>query len=322
MSKFIGQLVNLGIGRETTHGTTVAATHWLARTALTFDDRAEQAVAMQSLGIIDDATDAFVTQVRGEGTVEGYIRDKSFGLLLYSMLGSLSTSGANPYTHTFTMLQSNQHPSLTFYVDDPNQDYRFPLVMLSKMTIDVKLGELVSFAADFISRRSIPDSVSKSYAAENYFTAKHAHVKIATALTGLAAATELAVKGFKIEVMKNLLPEQDLGTVSLADIHNQSFAVEGEFELLYEDQTFRNYMMDGSTRSLRLQLSNTDVDLGGGVNPSLTIDLSKVYFFDWEQDRTNDKIVSQKVKFKALYDITNAKNIIDSAILINAQASY
>lgn len=322
MSKFIGQLANVGIGRETTRGTPVAAAFWLPRTAITFDDKAEKAVAMQAMGVIDEGTDAFVTKVWGEGTIDGYIRDKSFGLILYALMGSESVSGANPYTHTFTIAQSNQHTSLTLYADDPNQDYRFALAMLNKLTIDVKLGELVTFSADFMSRRSVPDSQTKSYVAENHFTAKHVNIYTGANIAGLTGATALAIKAFKLDFMKNLLPEQDLGTISLADIHNQSMAVEGELELMYEDQTYRNYMLDGTYKSLRLEAKNTDVDLGGGVNPRLTIDLSRVHFFDWEQDRTNDKIVMQKVKYKALYDLANAKNIIDSIVLVNAQATY
>lgn len=322
MSKFIGQLANLGIGRETTRGTPVAAAFWLARTQITFDDKAEKALAMQAMGVIDDATDAFVTKVWAEGTVEGYIRDKSFGLILYALMGAETPTGANPYTHTYTLAQSNQHTSLTLYADDPNQDYRFALAMLNKLSIEAKPGELVTFSADFMARRSVPDSQTKSYVAENHFTAKHTNVYLASNIAGLAAASALAVKGVKIDFMKNLLPEQDLGTISLADIHNQSIAVEGELELMYEDQTYRNYMLDGTYKSLRIELKNTDVDLGGGVNPKLTIDLPRVHFFDWEQDRTNDKIVMQKVKFKALYDLSATKNIIDSIVLINAQASY
>ena len=324
MSKFIGQLVNVGLAKEAVRGTPVAATYWLPKTALSFDDRVEKVIASESLGVIDDSSDAYVVQKFGEGGMEGYIRDKSFGLLLYALLGTVSSAvkETTAYNHTFTIAQSNQHQSLTVSVDDPIGDVLFPLTMINKLSIDVKLGEIVKFNVDFMSRQSRDSSFSTSYVAENKFTAKHAIIKIAANIAGLAAASALAIKGFKIDFVKNLMKEQDLGTPSLADIHNQAMSVEGEIDLLYEDRTYRDYMLNETYKSLRLDIINGDVTIGASSNPELQINLPRVHFFDWEVDRANEKLSSQKMKFKGLYDLTNAKNIIDTIVLTNTVTSY
>lgn len=324
MSKFIGQLVDVGIAKESSRGAGGAPTYWLPKTQLSFDDRVTKVLSLEGLGVIDDAGDAYVTQKRGEGSIEGYIRDKSFGLLLYALMGTLNSAvkETTAYNHTLTIAQTNQHQSLAFSVSDPIGDTQFRLVMLDKLSIEAQLNQLVKFTADFISRHSVPDSSTASYVAENKFVAKHCVIKTAANIAALTAAAALPVKSIKIDFMKNLMVEQDLGTPSLGDILNQSFAVEGELELFYEDRTYRDYMLDGTYKSLRLDIINTDVTIGATSNPELKIDLSKVHFFDWEADRSNDKISTQRVKFKALYDLTNAKNIIDSIVLTNLVTSY
>lgn len=324
MAKFTGQLVNVGIAKEATRGAGATPTFWLPKTAITFDDRVTKAISEEGLGVIDDANDAFVTQLRGEGSIEGYIRDKSFGLLVMAMLGGApSTGGANPYTHTWTgPTQTNQHQSLAFSVLDPIGEVMFKLVMLEKLSIMAELNEIVKYQADFISRDSDPTDQTASYTNENKFVAKHVTIKTADAVASLDAAAALPIKSFKIDMIKNLMPEQDLGTATLADIHNQRMEVSGEIELLYEDRTYRDYMLNGTYKCLRLDIVNSEVALGGGLNPRLKIDMPRVHFFDWEADRSNDKIAGQKIKFKALYDLTNSLNLINSLVLINANSAY
>lgn len=318
IAKFIGQLVNLGIARESSRGTGVDPVYWVPRTALSFQNRAEKAIEMESLGVLDDADAAYVVSKFGEGAVEGHIRDKSFGLFLYALLGTANSANVSgtTYDHTFTLAASNQHQSLTFTVDDPIADNQFKLVMLNTLEISAVLNEIVQYNASFISQHSVGATVSKSYVAENKFTAKHANVKIAANLAALDAASNVAVKNFRITFNKNLMRDHDLGTVSAIDILNQSISVEGQLELLYEDNTYRDYMLDGTYKALRLDLLNTDVSLDTG-NPRLQINLPRVHFYDWEADYTNDQIAKQTVSFKALYDLSGANNLVSSIVLRN-----
>ena len=88
-----------------------------------------------------------------------------------------------------------------------------------------------------------------------------------------------------------------------------------------DDQTYRQYMLDGSYKALRLDFLNSDVLIGATSQPRFTVDLSRCAFEEWEPTRENDSIVTQKISFRALYDITNS-NIINSCTLINNVASY
>jgi len=61
MSKFIGRKLNIGIGKESTRGTAVAATFWMPKMELTHDDKITQVVNESSIGVIEDAEGADIT---------------------------------------------------------------------------------------------------------------------------------------------------------------------------------------------------------------------------------------------------------------------
>src|ERR1700710_2355606 len=90
--KGIGKLIQVGVARETTRGTAISsASNWLPWTDLTLDEKKDFAVDEQSYGVIEDATN--LTQVKkwSQGSLMGNVLDQSFGLVLYSMFGTLTS---------------------------------------------------------------------------------------------------------------------------------------------------------------------------------------------------------------------------------------
>lgn len=325
MTKYIGRRIKVGVARETSRGAGASAVYQLPQTDFSHDDKIVQARSVGSLGNIADSEEAFVTTKYAEGDLEGEIRSKSFGLLLYAMLGSLSTGAVvdSSYTHSFTVSHSNQHQSLAFVVADPNTTELFKLVMLNELEIIAELDQVVTFKASFMSKVSrdtgltVPDVV-----AESKFTKKHVNVKIASNIAGLSGATPISVKSLSLKIMKNVTMDDILGTAEPEDFLNQQLAVEGELTLNYEAETYKNYQNNGTNRALEISMVNTDATIGSGTRPSLTIQLPKVDFFDWEPDYNNDEIVSQKISFKANHDVANGQEIIHLCQLVNDVASY
>lgn len=326
MAEFIGRRVNLGVARETSRGTDPgSAAVFIPRTELTFQDRVEKVVSGEAHGHIDDATDAFVVAKYGEGSISAEVRDKSIGYFLYAMLGSLSTSnlGGGDYSHAFSEANSNQHQSLTLYMDDPNSnDMLFELAMLNTLTIDVQTGQIVTFSSDFMSKAGDDSSVTATYTAENRFLAQHVSVKLADTVAGLGAATEIPLKSFNVTFTKNVVRDHNIGTIEPTEIHNQQFSVEGQFTLNLENDTYKDLMIDGTYKAMRLSFVNTGVTLAGGNNPSLTIDLSRCHFFSWERNNELDAITSQTIQFKGLRDISAGNDIVDACTLVNTQSTY
>lgn len=323
MSKFIGRLTDVGLARELTRGTGVAPSFWVPKVSFSFDDKIEKAITTESLGVIEDSSEANIVAKYGEGDFEGEVRDKSFGLLLYGLLGSCS-SAANgaAYDHTFTTANTNSHTSLSLMVEDDIADRMFRLAMINELNLKVELGTVVSFTAGFVSRASQSYSPqTPSYVAENRFTACHSNLYI-DAYADIATATAINARSVSLKIAKNVMRDHAIGTCTPIDIHNQQLSVEGEVTLNLEDHTYRDYMLNNTYKAMRLKLVNTGVDLGGGINPTLQITLSRVHFYDWKPERPNDEISTQTISFKAFYDVENSRKAIDGIVLTNGQASY
>lgn len=324
MSKFIGRLADIGIAKEASRGTAESSVDfYLPKVSLSLDDGIEQTIDESSVGVIEDAQGASVIAKFAEGEIEGNIHDKSFGLMLLAALGSVSTTGPSEttvYTHAFSVLQSAQHPSLTLFLDDPNQDYKYALAMLQTLELDVMLGQYARYRASFRSKAGETATLTPSYSTENHFLPQHASLKTASDLSGLGAASAIDVRSCRLTIDKNIEDDRKLGSLAQADILNKQLSVEGTLELVFNDNTFKTEMLGDTAKAMRLRLTNSDVTIGSSLNPQLTIDLAKVKFSNFEKAYENDSIVTATVDFKGFYSLSDTSLI--SAELINEQASY
>lgn len=324
MAKFVGRLIDLGIGRETSRGTGVAPAFWVPKINFSFEDKVVKARSLVGLGKLADSEEALVTTKYGQGDLEGEIRDKSFGLFLYGLLGTSSPSGPvdSAYTHAFSVNNVAAGVSLTFVVKDPNNTEMHKLCMINSLEITAALDEVVKFVASFLGKQSVGSSGTASYTAENKFTKKHLSFKVAANLAGLDAASAVSLKNLRLTISKNVVLDDVLGTAEPEDVLARALSIEGELTLNYEDETWKNYMKTPTDRAVEIKLTNTDATIGVSTNPSLTLRFPKVDFFDWEPSYALDEIVTQKVSFKANYDVSGGNEIISTCQLVNAQVSY
>lgn len=322
--KFIGRISDFGIAKEASRGTAEsAADFWLPKLSLTLDDGIDQAVDESSIGVIEDAVDARVIAKYATGEIEGNIGDKSFGLILLAALGTVNTSGPSEttvYTHTFTVEQSAQHDSLTLFLDDPNQDYKYALAVLETLEIDATVGQFAKFMASFRSKVGETATLTPLYSAENTFLPQHITLKYASDEDDLASGTAVNVRSVKLTVSKNIEDDRRLGSVDQVDILNKQFAVEGTMELVFDANTFKTQMLADTALAVRLQLTNSDVTIGSSLNPQIIIDMAKVKFSSFEKSYENNEIVTATVNFKAFYSATESEMI--TVELQNEQASY
>ncbi|KKM78981.1 hypothetical protein LCGC14_1354480 [marine sediment metagenome] len=327
MSKFIGRLANIGIAKEDVRGTPVDATFWLAKVALTLDDKITQAIDGASTGVIEDSNDANVTEKFSEGTIEGMIRAEDFGLLLLSTLGAVvsnvDTPEAGVQTHDFTVLETAQHPSLTFSIDEPNAEKRHALGMITSLDIAVALNEYASFTAGIRAQLGVVSSLTPAYVEADQrkiFLPQHGTFKTAADLAGLGAAPAIEIKGFNLSISKNVEDDQTIGSLSPTDILNKQFAVEGTVEIMYENTDFIDELLADTPKAMRLTLANTDITIGSSSNPTLEIDLARVKFSEVTKPFPNDDLVVQTISFKGHYDLSDAALI--KVKLINETISY
>ncbi len=324
MSKFIGRLTEIGFAKESTRGIFPGSiTYWLPKLGFTFDNKANLVKSGESAGSIAAETTGYITEVWGEGEIEAEIRDKSFGLILLATFGSVSSTSYNgAYKHTFSLSgNSNQHQSLSIAYKDPDYTQIFRRGMLDKLTIRVALDEIISFVAGFQSHQGENwTSLTPSYVSENKFIAKHLNFYVADSIAGLDEASKTALKELELTIEKNVIRDKKLGSLEPSDILNTTFRITGKIVLNQEDQTFRNYALNGRVKAVRIDLTNNDRTIGA-TNPSFRIDFKKVIFEEWEADKSLNDIVSQSLNFTAYYDLATSK-VFDDCYLVNEVASY
>jgi hypothetical protein len=316
--------MDVGIAKEAVRGTAeTSATYYLPKLSVSVDDKIEQAVDESSIGVIEDSPNAVTVAKFAEGEIEGNILDKSFGLLLLSAMGGVSTTGPSQttvYTHTFSVAQDAQHEALTLFLDDPNQDYKYPLAVLDSLEIDVALGKYATYKAGFRSKKGETATISPSYTAENHFLPQHGSIKTASAIAGLGAASAIDIRSVNLKIMNNVEDDRKLGSLDPVDILNRQFAVEGSLELVFNDNTFKTDQLADTAKAMRIELTNSDVTIGSSLNPKITIDLAKVKFGEFTRNYGNNDIVTATVAFKAFYSLTDTSMI--SVVLINTATSY
>lgn len=317
MSKHVGRRGTLAIAKEGTRGVgTLTNALWVPRSTISFDDKVTEAREDEGLGKLADSDSKFVVSKMAEGEFESNLDDKSLGIVLSSLMGSSPvTTGGPTYVHTYTLSNSNQHQSLSVLYQDPDVAKLFTLGVVDSLKISVEQDAIVMFTVGFKSR------VGKDYTLQtanftalgNKFLHQHLIFKTADTVGALSGATGVSLKKFEMTISANTKFDTVLGTVEPEDILGQQFSVEGSLELNKEDETYRNYMLNGTYKAIDLTFSRA-------ANSSFQLQMPRVDFSEWEQDRSLNEIVSQSINFKGNYDAANAYDIINTCVLTNTYA--
>lgn len=318
MTKFVGRRGTLGLAIESTRGTPVNPTFWVPWATMSVKDTVEEAREEQGMGVIADGDSKFVVMKMAEGEVEAQLYDKALGAILTGVIGALpTTAGSDPYTHDFTLSNSNQHKSLALYWKDPDRSDMFPLSSVNSFKISAEPSGIVNYTTGFMSKiaREWTSQTTDFTSLGNKFLHQHVQVRLATSIAGLAAATPISLKSLELNIEKNTAYDGVMGTVEPEDILNQQLSVAGNFKLNLEDDTYRDYMINGTYRSLEIKLYRSS-------SSSLTFQFPRVDFSEWEPDFALNEIAKQGINFKANYDAANALDIISTCSLVNSQPSY
>ncbi len=321
MGDYIGRKVAVGIGKETVRGTAVAATYWVRHLSLDFKRKGEVAQNESALGVREKFSDSEITKQWAEGKLEGKVNHKSFGLILLAAFGTVidAANGAG-YDHTYTINQSSTPQSLTLSRKDGNTDRRHALAMLKSLEVTVEAGEYVKFSADIMSKKGTDVANTVAYVTEYEFTSKHAYVKFAAAVAGLAAATASAVKSAKITLDLGVDAYFELGNTDPAEIHAMAVEVTGEIVARHSDNSYEDMYFGNTRKAMLFGFKNTDVDLGGGVNPKVEFTLEQARISDWDTSNDLDGIVEQTMGITGEFSTATGKAI--TALLTNDVTAY
>lgn len=152
----IGAFSALGLGKETTWGTGVAATAWFPFSGEGFRDGPEPISELQMRGILDRNPTYKGMQVV-EGSFDGIAFPVELGHLLRAALGAPVTTGAGPYEHAFTPAQAafSDDAALPPYsvsmIRGP-QVIRYTGCVLSNLGLSFAQGGLLTYTTSWLGR--------------------------------------------------------------------------------------------------------------------------------------------------------------------------
>ena len=120
----------------------------------TFVDKAN---VESEAGVVDTLMDSIgseVTKQRAEGTIGGQVYPNGIGFFLKALLGAVATTAKAPaYEHTFTLLESNTHPTLTIGTSSPLGSSSYPLAMIESMDLNAEVGGKLTISVKLRSKK-------------------------------------------------------------------------------------------------------------------------------------------------------------------------
>lgn len=328
MSKGIGRLLQIGIAREATRGTSpAAATYWIPHNEFDIFEKDSKVVDEQTRGVIEDSVGQSIVKQWAEGSLKAPIGDKHFPLLLYGIFGTLASSLKSGetlvYDHNVSVQQGAQHQSLSLYLDDPlgGQDYTHALGVLASLEIAYEQGKFIDYVANFKAKKGATATLAPSTTSENRFLPQHLAFKLAATQAGLDAAGATVIKSLNLKIEQNIEDDDVLGNIAPADFLNKHFLIEGTLEAIWQNESdFKTAALAGTVKAMRIDLNNADVTIGTASNPRVKIDLHSVVFKEITRPVRINELVKQTIAFKAHYNTTDSK--MASVLCNNLVASY
>ena len=329
MSKGIGRLIQFGIAKETVRGTPeAAASYWIPFSELDFNEKYNLVNDEQSRGVIEDTVGQSKSKEWSEGSIKAPIADKHFPLILFSILGSLSTgdnadSDPTVKDHTITVAQSSQHQALSLFVDDPlaAQDYKHGNGSVTSLEMHYELNKFLDYTLGLKAKKGTSAVLTPASTSENRFLSQHLSFKLAASYSGLTAASAMNIRSLSLKIDHNIEDDDVLGSSSPADFLNKQFSIEGTLEATWNNETdFKTAALATTPKAMRIDLINPDITIGASAHPEIRIDLAKVIFKEITRPVKINDIVRQTLSFKAHYSLTDSLMI--SALATNTVASY
>jgi hypothetical protein len=193
MAKIIGRQFQIGIAKETTRGTVAAPTFWIPFNDFTLDEKQDKVFDSQAYGIVEDTVSAQTTGKKVEGTLSANLYDSTFGLVLFALLGTLTSHSLHSgettvWDNIFNVAESTQHQSLTVAIHDPatGQDYAHANAVISKLEIKYALKQFVQYTATLMGLTGASQSsYTPANTAENRFVPQYLTLQMAPTVAGV-----------------------------------------------------------------------------------------------------------------------------------------
>ena len=312
----------VGVAKEVTSGTPVAATAFIPATQPKFAAKPTIAEDTAWRGSMVTSYDQIMGVIHGEIDFGGPAYADTLGWLLQHMLPDIATTGtADPYTSVFSALNTGdgQPKTSTFTSFDGAQTLQYPGAKLSDLSIKYTADGLVEQTVKGMSLEPVTTTTpTATYSAVRAFAGWQAAV-----LIGGVARTSNILLDAQIDFKRtvNVVPGIT-GTQTPVAIWAGSLDVTGKFTFMYDDGTDYQNMVNNTAPSVSIILSSGSGTVAGDTK--IGFQMTKCAFTDAVPDPGAD-YMKMAVTFKARSNTTDAGASGGyspiKATLINAKAS-
>lgn len=290
----------IGYAVETTAGTAVTVTRFLP---LISDSVNQKIARLESKAIIAGARTWRSQQwqpgsIDIAGQVSHELYDRSIGMLLRACFGGVATTGAGPYTHTFTPGDLTDD-SLTMQIGKPDitgvvNAFTYAGVAATSWDIDATAGQLVMFNMNFAAMTEV---TNVALASASYASSIKPMVFTGASLTmggSSANCKKLTLHGDnKLDITRHFLGTATIKQPLESDLRDYTGVFNGEFESL----TAYNRFVNGTEAALVATFAAGAQTLVVTYNVRFDGDTPNI---------TGRGIVQQNLPFKAVGATTDA----------------
>jgi hypothetical protein len=320
----IGSLAHVGLGKETTFGTPVAATDYIRFASESLNETIEQVKSDGIMAVFDE-----MPQLEGAHTVDGDISFDVYpnivGHLLRSAFGAPTTTAVagstGAYTHVFTPIQTNfaancALPPYTFEVNrDIGQAFQYTGAVVNELTLNFGSDKkIMQGQASVIAKAlALITKTTPTFDAQDPFTWNQAVITLNGTTNTNVSTIEFGIKN-ELEAKDVLDGTRFVGRI----VRNgrRSFPIKYTLELA--DQT--EYALFRAQNEVALKIELTGGIAAGTANYKLTIDVPKFHFNTFPINVGGSGSLTAAVDGVAEYSPVDTYAM--KVTLVNTKASY
>lgn len=319
----IWRLEGYWVALESTRWTAVDPTIWVHQTEADFEDVFEKVMDESALWVNLTTSESRKVKQYAEWKIKWVLAVNSIWFFLKSLLGSVATTNPSVwvYEHEFTTLNSNTKPSLTISKKTPVWAYKYALTLVDSLGLTAKVWESVNMVAGLKWKASASATLTKAYTSDYKLYSKDVIIKLADNIAWLDWASSLCLEDIELNITQELEESFCFSSgVDLWDIYNKGFSIDWNFTQKKTNDTYKDYVKNGTYKAMRIEIKDSNTDLWGGNYPTLKVDIARVSFEKVKNDWGLDEIIRENITFKWHYDLVNSADI--TITLVNKQATY
>lgn len=243
----------VGLAKETTPGTAVAATSFIPATTIASEDVRNYVQDAAMRGSAVESYNSIPTQGWGTFSFDGPLMMDTIGSVVKGIFGAEDLSGAGPYVHKFSVLNSGTFQAPTYTLVDFNgfEARSFPYGVFNSCQLTYGADGLLTFSA--AAQCQVSAAVTKPTQA---FSAKTATAAYKTTVTLGGSATTL-VESAQVTIARPTNPIIAINnSASPTAIWGGPVGITGQLTAIYIDDTFLTPMLNGTSTSVELSTAN------------------------------------------------------------------